>query len=103
LLDQENDRNERESVCRIPPNSRQEPRFAEPVSDHREKCNRSATPVTYPMDGRDLPDLLTRLQDALNVAHEQRFSAGENMPTLPKVRPFPDNGTLSEDAVRMPA
>ena len=30
----ENDRNERESVCRIPPQSRQEPRVAEPVSDH---------------------------------------------------------------------
>ena len=29
------DRNERKGVCRIPPHSRQEPRFAEPVSDHR--------------------------------------------------------------------
>src|SRR5262245_52141222 len=35
LLDQENDRNKREGVCCIPPNSRQEARFAEPVSDHR--------------------------------------------------------------------
>jgi hypothetical protein len=32
FLDQENDRNEREGVCRIAPQSRQEPRFAEPVS-----------------------------------------------------------------------
>jgi hypothetical protein len=28
LLNQQNDRNEREGVCRIPPNSRQVPRFA---------------------------------------------------------------------------
>jgi hypothetical protein len=34
-LDQENDRNESEGVCCKPPNSWQEPRFAEPVSDYR--------------------------------------------------------------------
>ena len=45
------------------------PRFAEPVGDHRQECNRNAEPVHYPMNGRDVPDLLTGLQDALNVAH----------------------------------
>jgi len=35
LLDQENDRNEREGVCRILPKTRQEPRFAELVCTQR--------------------------------------------------------------------
>src|SRR6185295_12243870 len=70
LLDQENDRNEREGVRRIPPKSRQEPRIAEPKSDHRQECDRTARPVHYPMNGRDVPDLLTGLQDALNIAHD---------------------------------
>jgi hypothetical protein len=34
LLDQENDRNNRKGLCCIPPDSRQEPRVAEPVNDH---------------------------------------------------------------------
>src|SRR6185295_7676469 len=70
LLDQENDRNEREGVRRIPPKSRQEPRIAEPKSDHRQECDRTARPVHYPMNGRDVPDLVTGLQDALNIAHD---------------------------------
>jgi len=35
LLEQENDRNECEGVCHIPPDPREEPGFAKPVSDHR--------------------------------------------------------------------
>jgi hypothetical protein len=34
LLDQENDRGESEGVRSKPPNSREEPRFAEPLGDH---------------------------------------------------------------------
>ena len=51
-------------TAKVPPGAA----YAEPVSDHRQECNRNK-PVHYPMND-DVPDLLTGLQDALNVAHD---------------------------------
>src|ERR1700730_5025264 len=57
------------SAQAVLPESRQGPRFAEPVRDRRQERNPNAGPVHDPMNRRDVPDLLTRLQDALHVAH----------------------------------
>src|SRR5206468_9257459 len=86
LLDQEKDRNECEGVCGIPPKSRQHLRLAQPESDPRKECNRDTRPVHDPMNGRDAPDLLTGLQDALNIAHDGSPSATIENPPVPPLR-----------------